>query len=149
VADLEFEALVELNACVGLDALQLHGAEPASLVGRLPNAFKVVHVADQRDIDRARGYPGERLLLDAKVQGELGGTGTSFDWSLVRGLSKERKIVLAGGLTPENVAAAIEVVRPWGVDVASGTEAPTDPRRKDPEAVRRFVLAAKAAVTRS
>ena len=139
----ELEALRERTR---IDWLQLHGNEDASFVQKaLPHAFKAVGIATAADVESARGFPGEWLLADAKVEGELGGTGRSFDWTLVRELAVERPIVLAGGLRPENVAEAVRVVRPFGVDVASGVES-SDPRRKDPERVRAFVLAARNAL---
>jgi phosphoribosylanthranilate isomerase len=145
VADLTFDALVELRTQTGVDRLQLHGAETPGLVSRLvPDVYKVIHIAGPGDVLRARAFPGEMLLVDTKVDGELGGTGASFDWSLVRDLASKRRLVLAGGLTPDNVRSAIAQVKPWGVDVASGTEMPGNPRRKDHEKVRRFVRAAKA-----
>jgi phosphoribosylanthranilate isomerase len=81
-------------------------------------------------------------MVDAKVKGALGGTGHALDWGLVVELAARRKLVLAGGLAPENVAAAVARVRPWCVDVASGVErAPGD---KDLARVRAFVDAAHA-----
>jgi phosphoribosylanthranilate isomerase len=85
--------------------------------------------------------PGEYVLVDAKVRGQLGGTGHVFEWGLVRALARARKLVLAGGLTPENVAEAVRQVRPWCVDVASGVE--SAPGVKDMGKVRAFVAAAK------
>ena len=79
---------------------------------------------------------------DARVAGALGGTGHAFDWSLVVGLARRRKLVLAGGLTPENVRSAVELVRPWCVDVASGVE--SAPGVKDLGRVRAFVEAVRA-----
>jgi phosphoribosylanthranilate isomerase len=94
-----------------------------------------------RYADRAAG-----LLVDTRRAGDAhsGGTGVPFDWSLVAGLAAQVPfLVLAGGLGPANVAAAVRAVRPHGVDVASGVEA--QPGRKDPAKVRAFVEAARAA----
>jgi phosphoribosylanthranilate isomerase len=143
VAARSLDELDELRERTHIDWLQLHGNEDASLVeSALPNAYKAVGIATAADVAFARRLPGERLLVDAKVEGELGGTGRSFDWTLVRELAVERPVVLAGGLRPENVAEAVRVVRPFGVDVASGVES-DDPRSKDPERVRAFVRAAR------
>jgi phosphoribosylanthranilate isomerase len=145
VADLSAAELAELRERTGIAWLQLHGNEtPAALSAVLPRAYKALRIATAADVDVARGFAGERLLADAKVKGELGGTGQAFDWQLVVGLAVERAVVLAGGLTPENVAQAVRVARPFGVDVASGVEG-KDPRRKDPERLRRFVARARAA----
>jgi phosphoribosylanthranilate isomerase len=145
VADLEPAALLALRSRLGVHTLQLHGSEPpATLAAVLPQAFRAVRIADEADVALARTFAGERLLCDAKVPGVLGGTGLTFDWSLVRGLVRERQVVLAGGLTPDNVGAAVRALGPYGVDTASGVEGP-DPRRKDPERVARFVRAAREA----
>lgn len=143
VADLEPRALAELESEVGLDWIQLHGDERAELVQSLPRAFKAVGIATATDVERALTFPGERLLVDAKLEGTLGGTGQPFDWMLVRDAASSRRLIVAGGLTPENVAEAVRVVQPWGVDVASGVEPPGQPGRKDPEKMARFVRAAQ------
>jgi phosphoribosylanthranilate isomerase len=81
-------------------------------------------------------------MVDAKVAGALGGTGHAFDWDLVVGLAKRRRLVLAGGLGPHNVAEAVRRVAPWCVDVASGVE--SAPGVKDLAKVRAFVAAARS-----
>ncbi len=142
IADESAGRARELRAELGLDLLQLHGDElPEQLVAVLPAAYKAVRIADAADVGDAARFAGERLLCDAKVEGALGGTGARFDWSLVVGLARARNVVLAGGLTPDNVAEAIRAVEPYGVDVASGVE--RSPRIKDPELVRRFVAQAR------
>jgi phosphoribosylanthranilate isomerase len=128
--------------------LQFHGDEPPELVAALlPRAFKAVGVASPADVALASRYPGERLLVDAKVSGSSGGTGTSFDWTLVQELARERRLIVAGGLRPDNVAGAVTALAPFGVDVAIGVES-GDPRRKDPDKMRRFVDAARGAAAR-
>jgi phosphoribosylanthranilate isomerase len=146
VADLAPEAAAELQGATGVDRLQLHGSETANqfpLFG--PAAFKAVRIGDAADIAHARLFPGHPLLVDAKVEGYLGGTGHTIDWSLLVELARERALFLAGGLTAENVQAAVQKVQPWGVDTASGVETDSNPRRKDPEKMRRFVAAARSA----
>jgi phosphoribosylanthranilate isomerase len=144
VADMSVGDMLALKAATGVGCLQLHGSEPAASVSALlPHAYKAVRVASEADVVTAQAMPGDYVLVDAKVEGTLGGTGHTFDWSLVRGLASRRRLVLAGGLTPDNVAAAIASVRPWCVDVASGVE--SAPGVKDPAAVRAFVEAARAA----
>ena len=145
VANRSPSELAELRERTGIEWLQLVGNETADTVSALlPRAFKAVRIGNASDVEEARSVPGERLLCDAKVAGELGGTGKSFDWKLVTRLSAERAIIVAGGLGPENVAGAVRITQPFGVDVASGVEA-DDPRRKDPERVIRFVRAARLA----
>jgi len=145
VADLDLAAARALQQEIGLDWLQLHGSEPPALLASLSRAFKAHGVGSVEDAARARAYGGERLLVDARVPGELGGTGVSFDWSLVVELARERPLILAGGLHAGNVAAAVRAVRPFGVDTASGVELAGDPRRKDPAKVQHFVRAARQA----
>jgi phosphoribosylanthranilate isomerase len=145
VADRPLGELALLRERTGIDWLQLHGNETTDAVrALLPCAYKAIRIGTALDAADARGVPGERLLVDAKVEGELGGTGRTFDWKLVTGLAAERPLVLAGGLTAENVAEAVRTVRPFGVDVAGGVES-KDPRRKDPERLDRFIRAARGA----
>lgn len=131
----------------GFDWVQLHGSEPPNELDALqPRAYRAVGIATSTDVNTARATAGEVLLVDAKTaDGRTGGTGTSFDWTLVRALSGSRRVLLAGGLTPENVARAVAEARPWGVDVASGVE--SEPRRKDPARVSAFVAAARGVRT--
>jgi phosphoribosylanthranilate isomerase len=144
VADLSLHAMRTLRDRLGLHELQLHGDEPSSvLAGLLPRAYKAVRIATAEDAKAAIQWTGDVLLVDAKVTGELGGTGATFDWSLVRALARARRVLLAGGLTPENVAQAIEIVLPYGVDVASGVEVAGDPRRKDERKMRAFIERAR------
>ncbi len=145
--DAEPDFLRRAQDLVGLDWLQLHGSESRADVqawgGR---AFKALRIGEARDVDVALGYPGDRLLVDAKVSGAKGGTGETFDWSLLAPLS-QRRVVLAGGLKPENVAEAIRLVKPFGIDTASGVE--SVPGRKDHARVLAFVRRARAAAGES
>lgn len=143
VADLDVDAMRRLRDDAELGCLQLHGSErPDALAQLLPHAYKALRVADARDVDAAATFPGEHILVDAKVSGALGGTGTTFDWTLVRQLAKTRKLTLAGGLTADNVAAAVGIVHPYCVDVSSGVEA-GKPGVKDIARVRAFIAAAR------
>jgi len=144
VVGLSVDAMRGLRVRTGITWLQLHGDEtPAELAAVLPDALKAVRIGGPEDAHAARSYSGERLLADAKTDGELGGTGTSFDWSLVHELVRERAVILAGGLSPENVADAVRAVRPFGVDVATGVE--SAPGVKDPARVREFIQRARQA----
>ncbi len=145
VADLDVAELRALAARTGVHSLQLHGGESPAVVAELaPLAYQAVRIATAADVTAARAFSGARLLADAKVAGELGGTGHAFDWALVTELARERPLVVAGGLTPENVGRAVQAVRPYGVDTASGVEGP-NPRVKDPDKVRRFIETARRA----
>jgi phosphoribosylanthranilate isomerase len=134
---------------IALDVIQLHGDEsPADAVavaqatGRA--VWKAIAVGEARDLERLDAWPVDAILLDAPAVGR-GGAGKVFDWSLAREarrLHPARKLVLAGGLGPHNVAAAIAAVAPWAVDVASGVE--SAPGIKDPAKVDAFVAAVRA-----
>jgi len=144
VADLDRPALRALMNQLEPDWLQLHGSEaPDLLESVLPRAYKAIHVRQAQDVQVAESFLGDRILVDAKVPGKLGGTGTPFDYELTLELARRRRLILAGGLTPETVAAAVTRVKPFGVDVASGVEPHNEPRSKDPDKVAAFVRAAK------
>jgi phosphoribosylanthranilate isomerase len=145
VADRSRAELLELSREAGFDALQLHGMEPPAALVDLPTAFKALGIETAADVERARTYPGSRLLLDATSRGKSGGTGAVFDWSLVVELCRTRAVILAGGLSPDNVGEAIARLSLYGVDVASGVERSADPRRKDPDKVHAFVERARRA----
>jgi len=128
-----------------LDAVQLHGAESAADYGRVgARVIKAVTLDGSDDVERAAGLPaGVTVLVDATAPVERGGTGRRADWSHAARLARRRPIVLAGGLSASNVAAAIREVRPVAVDVSSGVE--EAPGRKDHERLRAFFAAVAAA----
>jgi len=112
----------ELRRFCGLDWVQLHGDENedyAAALGR--RVIKALRVSVER-IPDAAAYPGCPLLLDTYHPQAVGGTGQSFDWSLAQAVARQRPIILAGGLTPDNVSRAIKQVQPFAVDVSSGVE---------------------------
>jgi phosphoribosylanthranilate isomerase len=133
---------------VPLDLLQFHGDETPDYCAQFGKSYiKAVRVHAATDLlkyaadfDAASG-----LLLDAYVPGIPGGTGESFDWKLIPA-NFPKPVVLSGGLTPANVAAAVQQTRPWAVDVSSGVESATGIRRgiKDPDKVAQFIANAKA-----
>lgn len=128
---------------VGLDCVQLHGTEsPQVLEQFLPHAYKCIRVENAESLAAANHYAGDYLMVDAFVADVPGGTGQTLDWHLVQPLCAQRKVLLAGGLTPDNVADAILQARPFGVDVASGVE--SAPGQKNLDLVKRFVEQAKA-----
>lgn len=144
VADLRTEEALAVRESVGFSALQLHGREsPRELAMLLPRAYKAVRIGSTADAADAEAFGGERLLVDAKVEGMLGGTGERVELELVTELAKKRRVILAGGLAPGNVAEAIQRLRPFGVDVASGVETSDDSRKKDPEKLVAFLRAAR------
>jgi phosphoribosylanthranilate isomerase len=132
---------------VGLDYLQLHGDEPPEQVARLKREIAVIKAIRVRDSFRPKQLDSFRrasaILLDGFDAYRHGGTGKKFNWRLARGLNGSRRIFVAGGLTPENIAEAIRVARPYAVDVCSGIEA--RPGRKDPARMVALMWAVKAA----
>lgn len=142
--DSTVEEVERIREEVGLDLLQLHGSETEDLRARLgARAYKALRIGSPDDVEAARRFGGDRLLVDAKVPGAMGGTGETFDWSLVSDLVARRRVVLAGGLGPENVERAVRTVRPFGVDTASGVE--SAPGIKDAGKIRAFVASARLA----
>ncbi len=125
----------------GIQVFQLHGDEPPELCARLPlPVVKAIPVDQVRTLSKLLSYEVQAFLLDTPSRG-YGGSGEPFDWSLAEGVSDVAPVVLAGGLTPENVGAAIRAVRPWAVDVASGVE--SSPGVKNPGRMARFVSAVR------
>jgi phosphoribosylanthranilate isomerase len=132
----------EVRDFCGLDAVQLHGEETEDEVTRIGRTvFKAVRVGGGQTLDM-NAYPTAVLLLDTYSREARGGTGKTFDWNAAVEIASQRPIILAGGLTPENVTLAVETVHPFAVDVAGGTE--SEPGRKDYEKLERFIRRAKA-----
>ena len=137
----------------GLDYAQLCGDEPPDFWDGLSvPVIRQVKVRD--DLDKLDAVAlavrhvemaldaGHLALLDKHVAGALGGTGVSFDWKIAREIARDHKVLVAGGLNPDNVAQAIRVARPWGVDVSSGVESNG---QKDPAKIMAFAAAVETA----
>jgi len=140
----------EIMAVCNLDLAQLAGDESQEDLAALDGkAFKAVRPKSIADADTLFQQYGRNqppaLLVDAHVKGAYGGTGETGDWPLARYLSAQAPILLAGGLNPENVDAAVRAVNPWGVDVASGVE--SGPGVKDTFKISAFISAARSAIT--
>ncbi len=150
----------EIAAEAALTGVDLHGDEDEStrnllhsapVDGRRIRVFKTLHMGEPKEMEFAqtRILAGlyDALLLDSGSHEQRGGTGKPFDWDatekMIRLISVTARVIFAGGLTPDNVGEAIRRFRPWGVDVVSGVEA--EKGRKDPEKVRAFVAAVRAA----
>jgi phosphoribosylanthranilate isomerase len=132
----------ETVVCCGLDAIQLHGDErPDQSDYRPLRSIKALRVKDADSLANHADYQVSTLLLDAWVPNLFGGSGKAFNWDLAAAVAIKRPIILAGGLTPENVAAAILAVRPYAVDVSSGVE--LAPGIKDHAKVTAFIRAVK------
>lgn len=136
------ERVVEIVQKTGLRAAQLHGHESVEQVQRVkervPIVFKAFAAGDSA-VRQARAYGVSAVLVDNPQPG----SGHVFDWSLAEDVPGGLKLMLAGGLGPDNVADAIHTVHPWGVDAASGLEA--SPGKKDPRKLRAFIANAKKA----
>ncbi len=129
--------VLTLAAEAGLGTVQLHGDEPWDDVNGYPiPAVKAVRLNGPESLVDLHRYRVRAFLLDAPGAG-FGGSGTTCDWRLAAEVAARTRVILAGGLTPDNVTEAIRAVRPWAVDVASGVE--SSPGVKDPEKLRRFV----------
>lgn len=138
------EAVKAAGALVKLTYCQFHGNEDEEYVNRFPNAIKAFRVNDSLKDVYFDDYRAAAFLLDAYDEKEFGGTGKSFNWLLAREANEFGKIILAGGLTAENVDDAVGIVRPWGVDVSSGVES-GEPGKKDHQKVRLFTERARTA----
>ncbi len=138
-----------------IHTIQWHGQDrelcdpfPFHLIAAFPvrDADSLRAITRYLDACRVRGHGPSALLVDSYVHGQHGGTGRTAPWPLLATFRPGLPLILAGGLTPENVADAIRVVQPYAVDVASGVE--VSPGRKDPEKMRRFIDAAREAAAR-
>jgi phosphoribosylanthranilate isomerase len=140
------DTIRSVAARTGITVVQLHGDEPAAYAQAI--GWPVMRSITLEDaVDVAAAWPEDTtFLLDATDRSTRGGTGRTVDWSRAAGIAAIRRLVLAGGLTPSNVAQAIGVVRPYGVDVSSGVEA--SPGVKDFDRVARFLAEARSALER-
>jgi phosphoribosylanthranilate isomerase len=160
VVDADDQRLHEIHRAVMPDVWQFHGSETPERVAEVRARYalpvmKVLGIASEGDLTAVGHYAGvaDRILLDAKPPKDAaypGGHGQPFDWSLLKALPPHRSFILAGGLTPENVAGAVAAVRALGVslggvDVASGVE--NAPGIKDAEKIRAFVQNAQKAAS--
>jgi phosphoribosylanthranilate isomerase len=155
--DATVEEIVATVEAAGLTGVQLHSEVTAEETAKLRARFgpglrilRVVHFeagAPERAAAAAQDASVDAILIDSRTATAVGGTGNTYDWADARQSLFERadelKLIAAGGLTPDNVAEAITVLRPWGVDVVSGVEAA--PGRKDAAKVKAFIEKARAA----
>jgi phosphoribosylanthranilate isomerase len=132
--------VTSLAKALGLAAAQLHGDEPPKIVNEIAKkvfVIKALHAGKGSALPQFAKYRGvTAFLLDSPHSGQYGGTGRTADWTLAQTAAKSHRILLAGGLTPENVAEAILTVRPYAVDVTSGVE--SKPGKKDSVTLRAF-----------
>ncbi len=158
------EIILDTVETAGLTGVQLHGDEEAEFIRELhkvlPRPVEIYNVVPINFVmnslagkfigDAAREFI-HAVLVDSSTSAKRGGTGNTYDWDaaapFLKFVGKKYRLVMAGGLRPENVRAAIDAVKPWGVDVVSGVE--KEPGKKDHEKVRAFVKAAKAAAAQA
>ena len=137
------EEVKDILEICSLDWAQLHGDETVEMLNALDGkAFKAFRGIPE-SIDGFARSESPAFLLDASVKGVYGGSGVTADWNGAAELAKKYPLLLAGGLTSENVAEAVRKVKPWGVDVASGVE--SAPGEKDPSQMKAFVRAVREA----
>ncbi len=136
------ERITSVAASAGLRAIQLHGDEsPQDCQGYPVPVIRALRVGEGFDPETMTAYPVETFLLDTAKAGLYGGTGETFDWTFAKGASSYGRIILSGGINPDNVAEAICSVRPYAVDCGSGVEA--EPGRKDHKKVAAFFQAVR------
>lgn len=155
--DAGFEEIAAAVETCALTGVQLHFDAPSDLAAGLRERFGpqlrilgVVHFDPQLPLSEHldRNHHLSAILVDSRTAKAAGGTGQRFDWELAArtiflGIEGRKPRIAAGGMTPENVAEALRILRPWGVDVASGVE--SAPGRKDPDRLRAFIARARAA----
>jgi phosphoribosylanthranilate isomerase len=148
----------QISQDASIHSIQLHGNEPPSFLAQLDRDFGIIRarrldergvaaiVEDIRACCEAAGFGPDAILVDSAAAGQFGGSGATVNWQLLADHNawwRKWPLILAGGLTPENVATAIQIVRPRAVDVASGVE--SSPGKKDSAKMRDFVAAARTA----
>ena len=151
--DADDAAIANIAETLRPDILQLHGSESISRVRDIKQKFgiqvmKVIAVATASDLEALPGFTAaaDRILFDARAPKDAtrpGGLGVPFDWTLLQGLKLDIPFMVSGGLTAANVAEAIRIARPQGIDVSSGVE--SAPGIKDIEMIRAFIRAAREA----
>lgn len=135
----EITSIVEQCA---LDIIQLQGDETPELCRRLgPRVYKAIRMRDEGSLRQMVSFSVRAFVLDTYRADQLGGTGHTFDWNLALKAKDHGRIILAGGLNPDNIREAVEKVRPSGVDVSSGVEASMG--KKDPDKIKAFIERAK------
>lgn len=142
--DAPMDAVNDIAALVGLDYVQLHGHETADMALRAARpVIKAYRYGDDFDAAAANAYPAEIILVDSYVAGAAGGTGTAFGWQeATREIARVTKpVLIAGGITTENVGEAAEVFHPFGVDVSGGLE---EDGEKSEAKIRAFMAAVRA-----
>lgn len=138
----EIQTIRGIVETCGIDVVQLHGDEPPEFCASLPyRIVKSIRVRNLTSLDPMKDYRVSAFVLDAYSKEAYGGTGLRFNWDIAVSARRYGTVILAGGLTPENVAQGIEQVHPYAVDVAGGVE--VSPGIKDHAKMREFIRRAK------
>ncbi|MDA8156810.1 MAG: phosphoribosylanthranilate isomerase [Actinomycetota bacterium] len=143
--DMPGREVLEIMRGAGLDVAQFHGSEPPEDCAIAKRAIKAIRIRELSDLNAMRHYKVSAFLLDAWSPDAPGGTGQIFNWSVALDAKPLGRIILAGGLTPENVAEAVRMVRPYAVDVSTGVE--SGKGIKDHSKMREFIHRAKTSIT--
>lgn len=131
------EKVVDIAKEAGVGCIQLHGDETPEYVQAVGlRTIKALRVKDASILNKLRSFSVSAILLDTYREGQPGGTGETFDWEIASEAAKTGRIILSGGLNPENVGSAVRKVRPYAVDVSSGVEA--KPGKKDHAKLQKF-----------
>lgn len=139
------DTMNRISDLTGLTCVQLSGDEGEEQAMRVERkTIKVIRPKSSDDVERAKDFPTDWILFDSPATGKYGGSGRTFDHEMILSAGIERPFLLAGGLTPANVGEIVRLVRPFGVDVASGVE--SAPGRKDPVKLREFIYNAREAL---
>ena len=132
------DSLQEIMYKTGMNMAQLHGDETLEYIHKIKVPwFKAFRLTPEFKTKQIQSYGKETFLVDSYIKGKYGGSGKTLNWEEISNFSKLGKLILAGGLDPENIAEAVKKVRPWGVDVCSGVE--SEPGIKDMTKVANFV----------
>jgi phosphoribosylanthranilate isomerase len=125
------ERVMKIAQAIGISSVQLHGSESPDYVKKLGGlqVIKSFRVDDQFEVQQMAAYPVNTFLLDGYVPGQFGGTGKTCDWEVALAAKKQGRIILAGGLSAENIFEAVCKVEPYAVDICSGVE--SQPGKKD------------------
>jgi len=125
------ERVINIAQAIGISSVQLHGSESPEYVKKLVGlqVIKAFRVDDQFAVQQMAAYPVNTFLLDGYVPGYFGGAGKTFDWEIAQSAKNQGRIILAGGLSPENIFEAVRRVQPYAVDICSGVE--SHPGKKD------------------
>jgi len=142
--DEDKKEIERIAGYVGLNVIQLHGSEPPEACQLCRKVIKAIRVKDLTDLELLKKYKVSAFLLDTYAPHTIGGTGQIFNWDIAVEAKKFGKIILAGGLNPDNVEKAIKWVHPYGIDVATGIEG-TKKGKKDHRKLKLFIERARKA----